>query len=37
MTIATGAALQCILCARLLALNNSNGWGWFLVVAVLLF
>ena len=37
MTITTGAALLCVVCAFLLALNNSNGWGWFLFVAVLLF
>lgn len=26
----------CLFCAALLALNGSDGWGWFLFAAVLL-
>jgi hypothetical protein len=28
-------AVICILCASLLALTGSDGWGWLLFIAVL--
>jgi hypothetical protein len=36
LIIANIPALLCVLVAAYLALENVNGWGWFLVPACLL-
>jgi hypothetical protein len=30
------SACACILCAAYMAVHNVSGWGWFLLIAVLI-